>query len=140
MDGCLAAHAAKQFFMVRLEDRSADMLLPIIHKYIRPGTKIISDEWKAYIQMQNQGIEHGTICHKRNFVSPDDPSVHTQNIENLWRYAKAVYPDNSTSECLKESYLHEFAYRKRFGENTIHQILHDIKEVYDWHKTFYEEE
>ena len=53
-------------------------------------------------------FQHKTICHKRNFVSPSDPLVHTQNIEVTWRYAKKNYPENSTSEALRDSYLQEF--------------------------------
>ena len=32
-------------FMVEVTDRSASTLLPIIQKFIKPGTTIISDEW-----------------------------------------------------------------------------------------------
>ena len=34
-------------FMVPVPDRKADTLLPIIKKFIRPGTTIYSDFWKA---------------------------------------------------------------------------------------------
>merc|ERR1712215_10571 len=103
---------------------------------IKPETRIVSDEWKAYLKIQDS-YPHDTICHKYNFVDPNNEDIHTQRIENLWRYAKDIYPDRSTSESLKESYLHEFVYRKRFGDNTIHQMLNNIKEVYDWKKALY---
>ena len=115
--------------MLRVPDRSADTLIPIIHKHIRPGTRIISDEWKAYFQLKNQGVENPTICHKYNFVSPNDPEVHTQSIENLWRYAKDIYPERSTSEALKESYLHEFSYGKGCGDNITYQILYNLNKT-----------
>ena len=37
-------------FMVEVADRSANTLLPIIQTYIRPGTTVFSDEWRAYSQ------------------------------------------------------------------------------------------
>ena len=126
-----------EFFMVRVPNRKAETLLPIIHKHIRPGSYIMSDKWKSYDDLQNQGFQHGSVCHKRNFVDPADPNIHTQRIENAWRYAKEVYPDRSTSESLKDSYLQEYAYRKRYGKETVHHILHDIKDLYDWSKSLY---
>ncbi|KAK9711734.1 ISXO2-like transposase domain [Popillia japonica] len=35
-------------FMVPVEQRDAGTLLPIIKQWIKPGTTIISDCWKAY--------------------------------------------------------------------------------------------
>jgi ISXO2-like transposase domain len=35
-------------FMVPVPDRKADTLIPIIKKFIRPGSTIYSDFWKAY--------------------------------------------------------------------------------------------
>ena len=35
-------------FMVVVPDRTKQTLMPIIQTYIRPGTTVISDEWRAY--------------------------------------------------------------------------------------------
>ena len=122
----------KEIFMVRVPDRTRSTLYKIIKKHIRPGTRIISDEWAAYQTLSEEGYTHDTICHKRNFVNPKDPSIHTQNIECQWRYAKKNYPDNSTSKKLRDSYLQEFLYRRKHGENVMNQILHDIQAIYKW--------
>ena len=37
----------RKAFMVEVADRSKNTLLPIIQQYIRPGTTIMSDEWRA---------------------------------------------------------------------------------------------
>ena len=90
-----------KLFMQRVPNRSKETLVPIILEHIREGSIIISDEWKAYSDLTSRGFTHSTVCHKRNFVSPQDPKVHTQNIEITWRYAKSIYPDNSTSKSLR---------------------------------------
>ena len=122
---------SKKFFMVIVPDRTIATLNPIIHHYIKPGTTIMSDEWKAYDCLQNEGYNRGTVCHKRNFVSPDDPQVHTQNIEILWKYAKRNYPRNSTSDDMKEGYLQEYMYRKLHGKNIVNQMIHDIADMFN---------
>ena len=129
---------SKEFFMVRVPDRTKETLLPIIHKHIKRGTTIMSDHWKAYNDLQEEGFNHGKVCHKYNFVNPDDPNQHTQSIECAWRYAKAIYPDKSTSEELKDSHLQEYAYRKRYGTHLVHQLLHDIKSIYNWRDAYLE--
>lgn len=122
--------SSKECFMVRVKDRSKETLLPLITKYIKPGTTIISDEWKAYGKIKEIGYQHYTICHKKQFVDPENPSVHTQNIECSWRYAKATYPERYTSEELRDSYLQEFLYRRKHKGKFIQQFIHDINTFY----------
>lgn len=118
-------------FMVRVGDRSKNTLFPLILKYIKPGTQIISDEWKAYSKLNEIGYKHRTVCHKRNFVAPENPTIHTQNIECSWRYAKATYPERYTSESLRDGYLQEYLYRRKYkGPNFIHQFFKDIAKLY----------
>ena len=73
----------KKLFLVPLIDqrRDADTLIPLIKKYILPGTIIISDSWKAYSKLSELNNSHKIINHSENFVSPEDQQVHTKNIE-----------------------------------------------------------
>ena len=57
-------------FMVEVRDRSAATLLPIIQRFIKPGTTVISDEWRAYRQISSLGMAHQTVNHSLNFVDP----------------------------------------------------------------------
>ena len=56
-----------------------------------PGTRIITDEWRAYrsalITMNN--YDHDTVNHSVEFVSSDDPTVHTQTIEGFFHRLKS---------------------------------------------------
>jgi len=55
----------KECFIVCVPNRSADTLLPIIQRKIRPGSRIISDCWAAYNRIQEDlGFEHLTVNHK----------------------------------------------------------------------------
>ena len=56
--------------MVPVDRRDATTLLPIIQKYIAPGTTIISDLWAAYNTIGTLGYQHLTVNHSLNFVDP----------------------------------------------------------------------
>jgi transposase-like protein len=72
--------------------RTATELLPIIEKYIEPGTTIRTDFWRAYDGLDAMGYQHEKVNHsdKLNpFISPD--GVHTNRIEASWRPAKDYF-------------------------------------------------
>lgn len=72
--------------------RSAAELLPIIEKYIEPGTIIRTDLWKAYRKLEERGYHHKTVNHSNKlnpFVSPD--GTHTNRIEASWRPVKDYF-------------------------------------------------
>uniref|UniRef100_A0A0L8FJP7 ISXO2-like transposase domain-containing protein n=1 Tax=Octopus bimaculoides TaxID=37653 RepID=A0A0L8FJP7_OCTBM len=66
--------------LVPVENRSAATLLPIIAKHVVPGTKIITDCWRAYNSLQN----HSTINHRDTFVDPNAATIHTNTVEGMW--------------------------------------------------------
>lgn len=71
-------------------NRTSATLFPIIQRVIRPGTVIISDEWPAYGNIENDlGFSHFKVCHKENFVTPET-LLHTQNVESYWNRLKLV--------------------------------------------------
>ncbi|XP_071051570.1 uncharacterized protein [Onthophagus taurus] len=55
-------------FMEVADNGSTDTLLPIIKKWIRPGTTIISDYWKEYNCLEREGYVQLKINHSINFV------------------------------------------------------------------------
>ena len=71
----------RQCFLVTVEDRSEATLIPIIQKYIKPGTTIMSDCWKAYRKLEQLGYKHGTVNHSVEFVN-SATGDHTQTIES----------------------------------------------------------
>lgn len=53
------------------------------------GRSSISDEWAAYRKVSQHGYVHMTINHRELFAGPNNPEIHTQNIEKLWKDAKS---------------------------------------------------
>ena len=73
-----------------VENRGAEILLPIIQSVVRPGSIVHSDEWRSYRQIQGRtGLSHRTVNHSINFVEPIT-GVHTQNIESYWNVKKTL--------------------------------------------------
>ena len=91
-----------------LEKRNSETLLPIISRIVRPGSTIVTGEWRAYNDIIKSGIYvHKRIAHKYHFVDPQT-QVHTQNVEsfnNKIKYqikmAKGV-PDHFRSDFITE--------------------------------------
>ena len=94
----------KACFLVPVERRDKETLLPIIRAQILPGTRVMSDLWRSYDCLKDEGYEHLTVNHSLNFVDPDT-GAHTQGIENTWWGVKRSYPRTGTSTELFESHL-----------------------------------
>ena len=66
------------FFEI-VERRDEGTILPLLYQHIRPNSNLVTDMWRAYINLINQpGYQHLTVNHSLNFV---DPRAHTQTIE-----------------------------------------------------------
>ena len=77
----------KECFVMLVNSRDKATLLPIIQDRILPGTCVMSDLWRAFDCLNDEGFQHLTVNHSLNFVDPDT-GAHTQNIENTWWVAK----------------------------------------------------
>ena len=122
-------------FLVEVDRRDEATLRPLIEQWILPGTKIISDGWRAYnnINAYQDGIyQHDVIIHEQNFVDPHNRNIHTQNVESMWSRAKRMFRKMyGTSRALFESYLVEFMWRESFGrDNPFSAILCNIADQY----------
>lgn len=61
---------------------------------IQIGTRIITDGWRGYRDLSNIGYSHDVINHSVAFVDQNDPTIHTNNIERLWRDVRENIPSN----------------------------------------------
>jgi transposase-like protein len=50
----------KECFIVSVPNRSEITLIPIINRYIRHGSIIFSDSWKAYANLQQHGFQQSS--------------------------------------------------------------------------------
>ncbi|KAJ0037207.1 hypothetical protein NL108_018673 [Boleophthalmus pectinirostris] len=70
-----------------VERRSRRHLVPLVEHHVRPGTSIISDEWRTYRVLTDLGYDHHTVNHSRWYVD-QHTGAHTQHIERSWRTYK----------------------------------------------------
>ena len=122
-------------FLVKVEQRDEATLRRLIERWISPGTKIMSDGWRSYrnINTYQDGIyQHEVVIHEHNFVDPYDRDIHTQNVESMWSRAKRMFRKMyGTPTALFESYLVEFMWRESFGNgNPFSAILCNIAGQY----------
>ena len=94
VDGCwvfggVERDSDKSFFVI-VEDRTADTLIPLIQKFILPGTTIISDCWRSYHRLGSLGYTHLTVNHSVEFR---DWCTHTNNRINLAR--TEIFPSSN---------------------------------------------
>lgn len=120
-------------FLVPIERKDADTLLPIITEHILPETTIMSDSWAAYGGIERLGcfFRHLTVNHSVNFVDPDT-GAHTQTIEGTWSHFKARHKEErGTSRALFGSYVTQFVWRKHFkGHDVMYHLWSQIKALY----------
>lgn len=106
----------KDCFLYSVPDRSAATLVPIICEAVLPGSIVMTDEWRAYRQLRDF-FDHRTVNHSYNFVNPLS-GAHTQHVERMWRAAKRRNKrQNGTRRALLDSYLCEFMWRQKLGDN-----------------------
>lgn len=122
--------AEKEGFLVTVPNRNAETLLPIIKKYILPGTTVVSDCWRAYNRVGSEGFSHLTVNHSLHFVDPITKAT-TNHVERMWKEAKQRNKrECGTNRELLETYLCEFMWRQKFGHNPFVSIINQIAEGY----------
>jgi len=101
-----------RIFMVPVEDRSTDTLLQIIKEWIKPGTTIFSDCWRAYNCLETEGFKHLTVNHSLHFKDPDT-GTHTNAIESSWRAAKIITTSSSRQKAHIPGNLAKYMFKER---------------------------
>ena len=101
--------------MYYVENRSAEVLIPLIRKHIHFESIIWSDEWRAYSRLGEYFAAHQTINHSQNFIDPNT-EVYTQLIECVWSHAKLAIMRNKKGTNLSklQSHLSFFCFLYRY--------------------------
>ena len=101
------------FFLKITQKRNKEILERIILDNVEEESTIWTDGWKGYNSLKDLGFIHGTVIHKRRFVSPE--GVHTNRIEATWGAFKRKYRNatNKTPETLP-SYVADFMFRRKY--------------------------
>ena len=108
-------HQPAMGYMRVVARRDAATLLPIIRRFVRPGSIVWSDEWRAYSQVATlpNVASHSTVNHSVTFIDPTT-GTHTQNAESYWNCVKIKLKRmRGCHEHQLPSYLDEFMRRER---------------------------
>ncbi|CAI6354922.1 unnamed protein product [Macrosiphum euphorbiae] len=98
-------------FLIPVERRDKETLLVIIKDWILPGTLIMSDCWKSYDCLKDEGYTHLTVNHSIEFKNPDT-GAHTNNVEGMWRHAKASMSQYCRKKRFYAGYLAKYMFLK----------------------------
>ncbi len=115
--------------------RNAKRLLPIIERYVRPASTILSDSWHPYHRLSQHGYIHYQVNLQRFFIHPTT-GAHTRHIEKSWRtFKQEVYGfrGNMTEETLRETLCSlEWNYwlGKPHRDEALGRLFKDIKAVH----------
>ena len=103
--------------MVRVQNRKAETLCDVLRKNILPGSIVKTDAWRAYARLAEDKFQHDVVNHSRDFVKPQDPLTHTQNIEAYWSSIKRDMRRRVGRMSIQtyETYLVEYVWRSRNG-------------------------
>lgn len=102
-----------------ISDTKGKTIQPLVKKYVKEGSKFISDEWWAY---QGLGViyEHEVIDHSsKEYVRLNDNTIHTNTIEGSWNILKksvcGMY--NHVAKKHLQRYVDEFVFRYNTRNN-----------------------
>ncbi|KAL0830009.1 hypothetical protein ABMA28_003467 [Loxostege sticticalis] len=114
-------------------ERSAEVLVPLIQKHVQEGSIIHTDYWRAYMSLPEYGYIHRRVNHSdptHRFVAPD--GTHTQRIESQWRGLKKAFRQQQHKHDFTD-WLCEYSWRRRIRMNHMdpyEELLKAIKHVY----------
>lgn len=118
-------------FMRLVYDRSETHLCTLIRQHVAPGTHIMTDGWGAYRNLVSMGYSHSVVVHDDHFVSPTDPSIHTQRIEATWGSLKRFIRSHGTNKGAHYlEYICEYLFRRK-NNNVFDALLGVIRQKYE---------
>ncbi|RWC27773.1 IS1595 family transposase [Mesorhizobium sp.] len=99
-----------------IPSRKARHIMPAILKWVKPGSRVATDELPSYGELMENGYMHGTVNHSAGeYVSGQ---VHTNNIEAFWSHFRRSMNGTYVSVSKKwlQTYLWEFEYRQNLRQ------------------------
>lgn len=105
-------------------DRKADSVIPRIKMYVKPGTRIATDDAKAFHELSDEGYRHATVNHSaKEYVRGP---VHTNTIEAFWLWLKRAISGTHVHVSAQHlpKYLGEFEFR--FNLRNAPHIMFDV--------------
>ena len=76
----------RHIFLGRFRTRAK--IMPVIIKYVRYGTTIMTDNYSPYWVLPERGYQHYMVSHSIEFVNSWDTWVHTNTVEGGFSHVK----------------------------------------------------
>ena len=125
--------STNMFFAELVESRSSEVIEQFITKRVKPKTRLLTDQWRAYLCLRKLDYTVEQVNHSLNFLNPGDPTINTQKIERTWRSLKQYLPKTAHGKG-RSIYIEEIVYRKSYlTKNTglnFKTVINDIAEFY----------
>ena len=102
--------------------RSAATLLPLIQRWVLPGSIVYTDEWSGYNSLQASGFSHDTVNHSIQFVNPTT-GVHTNTVEGMWHHVKRQSRDGCQLDDVLMNYMFRCYHFATAGTNQIERVF-----------------
>jgi transposase-like protein len=126
-----------------VKDSSAESLLPAALEETAPGTRVVTDEWRAYSKLSEEGRPHATVNHGRREWARDDDGdgvreVHSNTMEGLWTSLRNwLRPFRGVSKKYLQGYVAAFEWgynRKRVDKEELWKIVSRVvdKELFSY--------
>lgn len=105
---------------------------PVIRTTVAVGTQVYTDEYAIYVQLENWGYVHHTVCHGHGEYARDDDGdgvheVHVNTIEGVWSLLRSwLRPHRGVSQEKLPWYLgfFEFVHNARVrGKGLLKSLL-----------------
>ena len=132
--GAVERTAEKKIFATTVTSRDKDTIKSIIFEFIKPGSIIFSDCWKAYPIAINELYEydsmnpsHQTVNHSVEFKSKD--GVCTNTIEGNWNGIKSGMTSRHMNPRTAENKIMVFIWRRQNKGNLWNALMHALAEV-----------
>lgn len=113
-------------FMMTVEKRDRATLLPIIKDWILPGSTIISDCWKSYDTLNQEGYTHLTVNHSKNFKDPITGAC-SNAIEGTWSALKRSINPSGRRKLFFNGYLSKYVFRRLCRRNQLDPFVEFLK-------------
>ena len=120
-------------FLLPVQKRDKETLIPLIVEHVNCGTTIITDCWKAYSDITKHDFTHLTVNHSYNFVDPNT-GAHTQLIENTWWCIKRTLPATYTRNNNFYNFLVEYMWRRhhfKHSKNLFQAFVQDCISMFN---------
>ncbi|GFX02563.1 DDE_Tnp_IS1595 domain-containing protein [Trichonephila clavipes] len=125
--------SSNKCFFHMVQHRSKDILHQSIKSNIKEGSTIISDCWKAYDCLEDEGFLHLSVNHSMYFKDPET-GAHTNSIEGSCSAIKKSLHGTRRCKDQFDSYLAEYMWRNIKRPSNLNDLftafLEAVKEIY----------